>query len=458
MKMSLRGLVTVVLAILLCFLFHPTCVTAQQANAPSITNISQAFQQAAGNWRATIQRYASWLFWTLVAISMAWTFGMMALRKADLQEFAAEFIRFTIFTGFFWWLLTNGPHFANTILNSLQNIAAQASGFTENVDTGHLVWMGFSLVVNALKNLSLTDPSSWLGVVLAGIILLIFLLIAGNMLVLLCAGYVLAYAGAFFLGFGGCRWTSEMAIGYYRKILEVAASLMVMILVMGLGQSFLNTYWGYVSNGLQFDSSVIVPLDAMFVFFGASVILLLLVAKLPPMVCSIISGTSIGHSGIGNWGAGSLLVAGGMAMSAGAMGINMTGAGIGNTYGGYQALMEACRQGQDSPVSMSQSMGQGPGGDSNPGSGMGPLTRAIMPPVRGAVAVTSALAKGVGGMAGNAIKERAGRTFPGKLAKSIQDKSASGSAGSIGPGEKQGEKDPIRAFIDGDHQKGWFNS
>ena len=31
----------------------------------------------------------------------------MALRKADIGEFFAEFVRFTIFTGFFWWLLIN---------------------------------------------------------------------------------------------------------------------------------------------------------------------------------------------------------------------------------------------------------------------------------------------------------------------------------------------------------------
>jgi type IV secretion system protein TrbL len=50
---------------------------------------------------------------------MVWTFGMMALRKADIGEFFAEFVRFTIFTGFFWWLLTNGPNFASSIYASL---------------------------------------------------------------------------------------------------------------------------------------------------------------------------------------------------------------------------------------------------------------------------------------------------------------------------------------------------
>ena len=52
----------------------------------------------------------------------------MALRKADIGEFFAEFVRFTIFTGFFWWLLSNGPNFANTIIQSLRQIASEATG------------------------------------------------------------------------------------------------------------------------------------------------------------------------------------------------------------------------------------------------------------------------------------------------------------------------------------------
>ena len=33
----------------------------------------------------------------------------MALRKADLAEFFAEFCRFILFFGFYLWLLRNGP-------------------------------------------------------------------------------------------------------------------------------------------------------------------------------------------------------------------------------------------------------------------------------------------------------------------------------------------------------------
>jgi hypothetical protein len=67
-----------------------------------------------------IQSAAERLFWTLVLISMVWTFGMMLLRKADIGDFFAEFTRFIIFTGFYFWLLTNavsGHNIAGTIIS-----------------------------------------------------------------------------------------------------------------------------------------------------------------------------------------------------------------------------------------------------------------------------------------------------------------------------------------------------
>ena len=49
------------------------------------------YQSAVVGWTGVITSSASWLFWTLVLISMVWTFGMMLLRKADMGEFFAEF-------------------------------------------------------------------------------------------------------------------------------------------------------------------------------------------------------------------------------------------------------------------------------------------------------------------------------------------------------------------------------
>ena len=109
-------------------LFASTAANAAIEPAGLLDEVADRFLAVSSSWAGTITDAASWLFWTLVVISMVWTFGMMALRKADLGEFFAEFARFTITTGFFCWLLRNGPKFAMDIINSMRTLAAQASG------------------------------------------------------------------------------------------------------------------------------------------------------------------------------------------------------------------------------------------------------------------------------------------------------------------------------------------
>ena len=237
-----------------CLLLFSASASAQVTNAAVFSDILQRYQSVASAWSTTIMKHAIWLFWCLVSISMIWTFGMMALRKSDLGEFVAEFVRFTIFTGFFWWLLSNGPSFAGSIIQSLQQIASEATGQGQQVNPGHIAEMGFAIFFNAVQHISMLSPlTSAVGLVLSGLIMVVAALIGANMLLLLCAAWLLAYAGVFFLGFGGSRWTSDIAINYYKKILEVGASLFTMILLLGVGQSFIDAYYSKMNQGQDID-------------------------------------------------------------------------------------------------------------------------------------------------------------------------------------------------------------
>ena len=111
-----------------CLLLFSVNASAHMTQSACFLGYIATISVVASNWSTNITKHATWLFWCLVSISMIWTFGQMALRKADLGEFFAEFVRFTIFTGFFWWLLSNGPNYANTIIQSLRQIAGEATG------------------------------------------------------------------------------------------------------------------------------------------------------------------------------------------------------------------------------------------------------------------------------------------------------------------------------------------
>lgn len=316
---------------------------AELSNQGMLDQVVSEFASRASSWQAAVMSAAMRLFWALGAISLAWTGGMLILRKADIGDFFAEFIRFILFFGFFLWLLRNGPAIAASIIQSLQTLGQQASGISSVTPSG-IVDIGFMVWKQAIAGLSLWSPvDSFVGVALSAGIMLLLAAVAVNMLLILVSAWILMYAGIFFLGFGGSRWTSEFAINYYKTVLGVAVQLFSMILLVGIGTDLLSGFYSRMNKGtLNFEE-----LGVMLVFCFA---LLMLVNKIPGLLSGIITGAGLSHSGIGNLGAGAIagatIGAAGVAAAAGSVaGAAMVGSAQ-NVAGGVSAVKAAIEKAQ----------------------------------------------------------------------------------------------------------------
>lgn len=434
-KIALGGLMMVATVVLA----EPAM--AQELSSSGVMNdVLKRFHDAAATWGPAIESAASRLFWTLVVISMVWTFGMMALRKADISEFFAEFVRFTIFTGFFWWLLTNaneGMNIAGTIVQSLQALGAQAGGLSNsNLGPSSILDLGFELynrTVQATSELGWRQMATALVMELMALaVLFVLALIAVNLLLLLASAWILLYAGVFFLGFGGSRWTSDMAINYYKTVLGLAAQLMAMVLLVAIGKEFINHYYTQISENLASQE--------LAVMLVISVILLFLVNKVPPMISGLVSGGGIGAAGgIRNFGAGAAVTAASMATGGAALaGKAVMGAAAGGAsalQAAFQKASASMETGGDmsSMGSVVSSGGSGGGeagtagsspfaqaagfGDSGSSSSGGGFARAA----KLATGTASELAKGVGSQMKQGFQERVSETTGGKLAASIRE-------------------------------------
>ncbi len=304
-----------------------------------LNNILESFSVVATTWKTEVTASATWLFWGLALISMIWTYGFLALRNADLQAFFSETIRFFGTLGFFWWLLTNGPPISISIIDTMRAVSAKASGLGSGLSPSSIVDIGFNILTKVSASASLLSPVVSALMLIASIIVLVILaLIAVNMLLLLVSAWLLAYAGIFLLGFGGSRWTSEIAINFYKSVLGVGVQLFTMTFLIGVGKSFLDQYY----NAFQSSTP---DLNSLCVLLVASVILLSLVNKLPPMFAGIVS--SNGHaSGIGSFGAGAAISAATMAASAAAS-VGSTALTSANQFaGGASALTAAFKAAQ----------------------------------------------------------------------------------------------------------------
>ena len=396
---------------------YSTAASAQLTNQGMLDQVVTEFATRATSWQTVVMNAAMFLFWTLGTISLVFTFGFMALRKADIGEFFAEFIRFILFFGFFLWLLRNGPAFANSIIQSLARIGEQASGVASVTPSG-IVDIGFMILKQAFRNSSIWSPvDSFIGVALSVGILILLAVVAVNMLLLLVSGWLLMYAGIFFLGFGGSRWTSDMAINYYKTVLGVAVQIMTMVLLVGIGNDLLSSFYARMNTGtLNFEE-----LGVMLVFCVA---LLMLVNRVPPLVAGVISGTGVGNAGgIGNFGAGAAIGAamGAASMAAGAA--SVAGAavmgGAASAAGGMSAVKAAFEKAGSSAGGESGGMPM-LGGGSDSGSDAGSFAQAA----------------GFGGGSSSG----AGTTTPLAQAAGFGSSSGSGASGSGGGNGQQSGK------------------
>jgi len=326
-------------------------------NQSVLDQVVQKFGGKVKSWQSTIQAAAERLFWTLVIISMVWTFGMMLLRKADIGDFFAEFTRFIIFTGFFFWLLTNavsGHNIAGTLIISMEDLGRGAAGLPSGashasiVDTGILIWN---------QAMNILDPiDSLVGLLMSLAILVILAVIAVNMLLLLISSWVLMYAGIFFLGFGGARWTSDIAINYFKTVLGVGIQLFVMLLIVGIGSDLLSSFYTKMGKNVLNYEELAVMLIFTIAFF-------VLISRLPPLLAGIVTGSSIGSTaGIGSYSAGGFVAAAGTAAAIASYGGALAAGRLSAARSvGTDALRNAIEKGQSQESSgMADQRSRGP--------------------------------------------------------------------------------------------------
>lgn len=308
-------------------------------SADLFDSILNRFAATASGWGERMQSYASWLFWGLALMSMVWTFGLMALRRADIQEFFAEFVRFFAVLGFFFWILENGPAIASAIINSLRKIASDVSDLGGTVSPSGIVDVGFDIFFRAVDASSIWSPATTtVGLLMSAFILVIFALVAVNMLILLISGWIVVYGGVFLLGFGGGRWTQDIAIQYYKTVLGIGLQSSAMVLLIGIGRSFIDQYYNAMSNDIL--------IKEMAVMLIVAIILLALINKIPPMLAAIVSGG--GFNGGGGVGLGGAMAAASMAAGMAQAGAQAVMGGAAQLAGGASAIQEAYKAAQGS--------------------------------------------------------------------------------------------------------------
>ncbi len=412
----------------LMMLLHVATAFAAPMDVNVVDSVMGKYQSAASSWGGVMVSYGSWLFWGLALVSMVWTYGMMAMRRSDIQEFFAESIRFFGTLGFFWWILYNGPAIGDAIVKSMWMIGAKAIGQATDFTPGGIVQIGYDIFAKALDQSSVWSPTdSVVGLLMALAVMLVLTIVGVNLLLVFVSAWIVIYGGVFFLGFGGSRWTSDIAISFYKHVLAIGAELMVMLLLIGIGKTFINEYYSSMAAGID--------LKEMAVMLIAAFVLMYLTNKIPLRIAGIVGVGGVGS--IGGVGVGSVMAAAAMTASAAASAGSAVMTGATNVAGGASALKAAFQGAQQHMAGgtgmfsgrsngASGSLGGGNGGVSSSSGGSGGFSSFMSNAGRFAADMSGNLAKGTGDVAKNkaaammeSAKERAAQTTGGKIASAI---------------------------------------
>ena len=296
-------------------------VLADIATNNVLDGVVQNFLTESGRWESLITRYAQNLFWILALIELAWVAITLGLGKEDWTSALGTIVRTFLVIGFFWVLVVNGFAWATSIVDSLRQIGAESaavSGAQPNLAPSDIVEIGIIISGRLMSEVGVT-PSSWGLIFPAVIITIAFAVIAAEMVLVLVESYLVLTGGIIFLGFGASRFTNNFAINYFKYALGVGVKLMMM-------QFLIAVAWGIL---FQWGADYEVNNTQTLVILVASVVIAILVSRLPGIASALINGSAFGSGlSVGNTASAAMGAVTGAVAGAAAGGAAAAGAGM----------------------------------------------------------------------------------------------------------------------------------
>jgi type IV secretion system protein TrbL len=216
---------------------------AAALQAGTISDAIDRFHVAAQAERAVVVGYAKGLFVALAILGGSWDVISTILDHGDSVRVVFTIVRRIVYALTFWMLLIFGPEWGTQIIQSLQNIGAQASGVAELSPEG-IFGLGLKTAMKlwgGAGKFGFLSGEWTIGVVMflaGGAIFISFVLIAIQFTILLVLTYISLSLGSIFLGFGGAKWTVAYTERYFSLVISIGIKFLTMLFIAGIGLTF----------------------------------------------------------------------------------------------------------------------------------------------------------------------------------------------------------------------------
>lgn len=305
---------------------------AQAASPDALDAIPDLFKAKFEGMEAALTNDAKKLFGLLAIIEFSYAAFQLAFKQADIGQWAGVIVNQLLFLGIGFYIVSNGANIGGAFVDSFRQSASGASVAVGGVGTlspSDVFNSGVTIAQNGLDNMSLSDiPESIAYAISSLIIVVVFALIVAMMILSLVSAWGIVTMSILFLGFGGSRWTKDIAMKAMTGILGVGAKLFVMQIIVGVGGSIFT----------DFATKPVTTAADLIIMVGFSVVMLALVKVIPDTVQALISGAAF------TGGGAMIAAAGAVAGAASNVAAQMLGAGAAATGAGKLASQQLATQ------------------------------------------------------------------------------------------------------------------
>ncbi|EFN3494330.1 P-type conjugative transfer protein TrbL [Campylobacter coli] len=238
------------------------------------------------SWTPLIKTACLWVFWTLVAIDLIWTFGLKALSGFEFGEFLTTLIKKIIYIGIFLFLF-NTDQWLQIIFNSFSQLATNVNNGID-VKPNNIISTAIDVVITILQSASIFSPVKSFFIAISGIIILIsFLLMAIDLLIVYLKFFLMNVIVFFALALGGLNHFKQIGLNPIMTAIKVGVELFMIQGLMGICFTMI----GAIANEINQN----ITIENILIALVTPVIFCIITKMIPGIIEAVFNG-SIGES------------------------------------------------------------------------------------------------------------------------------------------------------------------
>lgn len=269
------------LVLFLCFLI-PNLAFGAESPEGALTLIKNGLL----SWTPLIKTACLWVFWTLVAIDLIWTFGLKALSGFEFGEFLTTLIKKIIYIGIFLFLF-NTDQWLQIIFNSFSQLATNVNNGID-VKPNNIISTAIDVVITILQSASIFSPVQSFFIAISGIIILIsFLLMAIDLLIVYLKFFLMNVIVFFALALGGLNHFKQIGLNPIMTAIKVGVELFMIQGLMGICFTMIGAIANEINQNITIEN-ILIALVTPVIFC--------IITKMVPGIIEAVFNGSIGES------------------------------------------------------------------------------------------------------------------------------------------------------------------